>query len=92
MPYIVLALGLIIGLIALFRFFSKASPTQIKIFFRATIIVIYCAIMLFFALTGRIITALALLVLAIPFVIMYFKNKLKNKKDKEVNSDDQSSD
>ncbi len=85
MPYLILVIGALIGLYALFRFLTKAQPSQIKAFFRIVVIVIYCVIMLFFALTGRIIISIALVVLAIPFAISYFKgrNKKENKKDDE---------
>ena len=85
MPYLILVIGALIGLYALFRFLTKATPSQIKVFFRIVIIVIYCVIMLFFALTGRIIISISLVVLAIPFAIAYFKgkNKKEDKKDDE---------
>ncbi len=93
MPYLILIIGLLTGLYVLFRFLTKAKPQQIKTFFRIVIIVIYCAIMLYFALMGRIIVSIALLTLAIPFIISYFKGKIthKNKKqdnNKERNEDD----
>ncbi len=81
MPYLVLIIGTLIGLYALFLFFAKAQPNQIRAFFRIVIIIIYGIIMLFFALTGRIIISIALLVLAIPFAIAYFKNKENKKED-----------
>ena len=88
MPYLILVIGMIVGIYALMRFFSKASPKQIKSFIHIVIIVIYCMIMLFFALTGRIIISIALLTLVIPFSISYFKGKKKERKDKGDNDDD----
>ncbi len=83
MPYLILIIGLIIGIIALYRFFIKASPKQIRKLFLISIIVIYSAIMLFFALSGRIVISIGLLVLSVPFIISYYRNKNKDKnKDK----------
>ncbi len=76
MPYLILIIGIIIGIFALFRFFVKATPKQIRKFFQIAIITIYSAILLFFALSGRIIISIGLLLLAIPFIIAYFKNKI----------------
>ena len=86
MPYLVLALGLLIGMFALFRFFVNAKPEQIRDFIRASVVILYCGLLLFFAITGRIIISIALLVLAIPFVISYFRNKI-NKRDNNDNDE-----
>lgn len=75
MPYLVLVLGIIVGLYALYRFFIKASPEQIRNLIRYSVIIIYSLILLFFALTARIIISLALLLLSIPFIIAHFKGK-----------------
>lgn len=80
MPYIILGFGILAALFAFYRFFIKATPDQIKVFFRAAIIIIYSFVLLFFALIGRFIIALGLLLLSLPFVIIYFKNKLKQNK------------
>ncbi len=87
MPYLILIIGAIVGIYALLRFFAKASPSQIKSFIRIVVIIIYIVIMLFFAMTGRIIVSIALLTLAIPFAISYFKGKKKEEGDK--NDDDE---
>lgn len=75
MPYIVLGFGALIALYAFYRFFVKASPHQIKKFFRLIVLLVYVGILLFFAITGRVIVSLGLLLLCVPFVISYFKNK-----------------
>lgn len=88
MPYLILIIGLLVGIYALIRFFAKARPSQIRAFFRILIITIYFVILLFLALTGRIIISIALLILAIPFGISYLKGKmLSNKKD--IKKDDE---
>ncbi|PCI55992.1 MAG: hypothetical protein COB36_04140 [Alphaproteobacteria bacterium] len=85
MPYLILILGLIVGAYALYRFFIKATPEQVRSLIRYSIIIVYVLILLFFALTGRIIISLALLLLSIPFVIAHFKDKAQkdNKQDEE---------
>ena len=85
MPYLVLVLGLIVGVYALFRFFVKASPEQVRNLIRYSIIAVYILILLFFALTSRIIISIVLLLLCVPFVIAHFKAKTEedNKQDEE---------
>lgn len=84
MPYIVLILGIIVGLYALYRFLIKASPEQVRSLIRYSIIAVYILVLLFFALTGRIIISLVLLLLSVPFVIAHFKGK-KPKDDQQDN-------
>ncbi len=88
MPYLILALGIIASLYALYRFFIKASPEQIKNLLLCTISAIFCLILIFFALTGRIIISLALLLISIPFIISHFKSK-SAKKDNKKKQDDE---
>lgn len=81
MPYLVLILGIIIGLYALYRFFIKASPEQVRNLIHYTIVTLFCLVLIFFALTSRIIISLALLTLSIPFIISHLKGKTKSKKE-----------
>jgi len=87
MPYLILVIGLMVGVYALIRFFAKAEPKQIRTFFRISIIAIHLMILLFFALTGRVAISIALFVLAIPFIIPYFKKKILSD-NKENKSDE----
>ncbi len=73
MHYLILVIGIMVGLYALYRFFIKAEVSAIRTFFRICIIIIYAIILLFFAMTGRMIVSLGLLILGIPFAIGYFK-------------------
>lgn len=75
MHYIVLIIGILVGVYALYRFFIKAEVSAIRTFFRICITIIYAIILLFFAMTGRMIVSLGLLLLGIPFAIGYFKEK-----------------
>lgn len=81
MPYLVLAIGLLVGIFALYRFFINAPVEAIRTFFRTCIIIAYVAVMLFFAMTGRIYVSLGLLLLCIPFVISAYKAKKKDRSD-----------
>ncbi len=85
MPYLVLILGVIAGLYALYKFFIKASPEQVRSLILYSVIVLYVLILLFFAITGRIIISIVLLLLSVPFVIAHFKGKAQkdNEQDEE---------
>lgn len=60
MPYVLLILGLIIGLYALYRFFLKANVRQIKSLFLAALLLVLCVALFYMAVSGRLIAALAL--------------------------------
>lgn len=79
MPYILLFFGLLASLYALYRFFIRASVDQIKILFGVIALFLYAFVLLYFALSGRIIISLGLLLLCIPFVIAHYRGKMKNK-------------
>ncbi|MGH1403579.1 MAG: hypothetical protein ACRBDL_05000 [Alphaproteobacteria bacterium] len=82
MPYLIFLFGILASLYALYRFFLKANPDQIKKLFRTAIILCYGIIMLYFALIGRMIISLTLLILFIPFVISHYREKLRDQKQK----------
>lgn len=73
MPYILLILGLLIGGFALLRFFSKASVEQIKLFFRICLLIVYGFVLLYFAMTGRIVIAIGIFVLSLPILLSYYR-------------------
>jgi len=75
MPYLLLALGLIIGGYALFRFFMRANVQQIKAFFMVAISFAIIIAIFVMAVTGRLPAALALVVGLAPFVPRFFKAK-----------------
>ncbi len=75
MPYLILAIGLIIGVFGLYRFLINAPVEAVRTFFRICIIIVYVAVMLFFAMTGRIFVSIGLLLLTLPFVLSYYKEK-----------------
>jgi len=75
MPYLVLAIGVLIGLYALYRFFMKADIKQIKALFLTSVIVVLSLALFFMAITGRLPAALALLAAITPFAIGLWKIK-----------------
>ena len=88
MPYLISVIGVLIGLFALYRFFIKASPRQIRLFFLICILTIFGTILLYFTLTGRILISIGLLVLAIPYVIMYFKGEMRSAKERKKHEEE----
>jgi hypothetical protein len=73
MPYLLLAIGLLIGLYALYRFFLNADVRQIKALFLAALLAVLCVALFYMALTGRLAAALALMVAAAPIMLGIFK-------------------
>ena len=53
MPYLILALGVALGLYALYRFFLSATVHQIKAFFLTAVIVVLSLALFVMAITGR---------------------------------------
>ena len=77
MPYIILIIGVLIGLYALYRFFLSASVDQIKALFITAIFVVVCVAMFFLALTGRFGSAVAVLLVAAPIFWPLIKHHLR---------------
>lgn len=75
MPYLLLVIGLIIGVYALYRFFLNANVRQIKAFFASALTAIFGIALIYLALTGKLIAALVGAVGLIPVVIKWFKAK-----------------
>lgn len=78
MPYLILAIGLLIGLIALYRFFMRANVAQIKALFLTAGISAVVIAAFFLAVTGRLPAALALGGAMVPVVIGYLRSKGTN--------------
>ena len=73
MPYLLLALGLLIGVFSLYRFFINAEVKQIKAFFLSVFALAVCVALLVMALTGRLAAALGIFVVLLPFAAPYLK-------------------
>jgi len=82
MPYVLLALGALIGLYGLYRFFINATPKQVIAMVLAVVTGILAIALLLLALTGRLPAAMGLLAMLWPLGIGYYKNRAaqKNKK------------
>lgn len=85
MPYLILIIGLIIGAVALYMWFLNAETDKVKNAIRGVALAFYALILIFFAVTGRIIVSILLLVIAFPFLLAYIRDKKALDKD----SDDQ---
>ena len=87
MPYVLLALGLLIGAYALYRFFINANTRQIKALFLTAAIATLVVALFYMALTGKLAAALGLGAAIIPFVIAGLRER-KNQKDLPPEDDD----
>ena len=81
MPYILLILGIFIGVYALYRFFLSAQPHQIIAFFQMSVVFVLCGSLIILALTGRLPTALGFIAAMTPFVLAWWQNKNRSEQD-----------
>lgn len=77
MPLLLLVAALLVALYAFMRFVSNASIETIKTVFGYIFIVFFCLILLFFAVTGRIIVSLALAVIIAPIIYTIWRKSRK---------------
>ena len=84
MPYLILVIGLFIGLVVLYRFFLTAELKQIKALFLTAGLLVFCLAVLYLSLTGRLPAALALIAAAFPFALSFW-NKTRQKKEAPIN-------
>lgn len=75
MPYILLLIGAVIALAALYRFFLKADARQIKAMFLSVIAVAIGLAALALAVTGRLPVAIAILTALWPVGVAWFRNR-----------------
>ena len=75
MPYLILALGILVGLYPLFRFFVNANVHQVKSFLFIASTTAFGLSLLFLAVTGRFLAALVILAACIPLAISYLRHK-----------------
>lgn len=87
MPYLILIIGLIVAIFAFYRFMIVATPAQIKTFMRCVVAGIYLIIALYFALTGRVIIAIGILLLSLPFIFKYYRAKIKASHNKKTDDE-----
>ncbi len=88
MPYVLLALGLLVGAYALYRFFINANTQQIKALFLTAAIATLVIALFYMALTGKLAAALGLGAAIIPFVIAGLRDRKKGKELPPEDKDD----
>lgn len=81
MPYLLLVIGLLVGLYALYRFFMKANVEQIKSFLFAAITLVLCLALFILAITGRLPAAIAIVVAMWPIALGWWKMKSRQKQE-----------
>ncbi len=80
MHYILLGIGLLLGLYGLYRFFLSATPKQIATLFVVALLTALCAALFVMAVTGRLPAALALVAALWPFVMAYWHRRHRQQK------------
>ncbi len=73
MPYLFLAIGILLGLYTLYRFLLRANTHQIKALLLSIVILVLIAALFFMAITGRLPAAIALLVAIYPFALSLWR-------------------
>lgn len=77
MPYLLLLIGLILGIYALYRFFLTADIDQIKSLILAAFTITVCLALFILAVTGRLPAAIALISAMAPFAVAYYAKRMK---------------
>lgn len=79
MPYLLLVLGLLIGIFALYKFFLRANVEQIKAFILSSVTLTICLALFILSVTGRLPAAIAIVSAAAPFAIAFINTKRKRR-------------
>lgn len=79
MPYLLIGLGLLLGLYGLYRFFMIASPRQMRVMIFAVLTGALALALFLLAFTGRLPVALAALSALWPIGIALYRRKLHAK-------------
>ena len=87
MPYLLLIVGCLIGLYALYRFFVNADIVQIKGFFLLAIAVVLCSSLFVLAVTGRLPAAIALLSAVAPLAVGWWRARTQEEEEALSNFD-----
>lgn len=75
MPYVLLVIGVALGLFGLYKFFVSAKPKQIAAFLGASVFFILTLALFFMAVTGRLPAAIALVIAIWPLALAWWKAK-----------------
>jgi hypothetical protein len=85
MPYLLLVIGLILGIFAMYRFFLRAEVREIKALVLAVLIITICMALFVLAVTGRLPAAIAIVAALSPFIIGWFtKRRRASAYDRQV--------
>lgn len=77
MPYLLLFIGLLIGIFALYRFFINADVDQIKSLILSAFTVTVCLALFILAVTGRLPAAIAVVSAIAPFAVAFYTKRKK---------------
>lgn len=77
MPYLLLVIGLLIGIYALSRFFVKADVDDIKALILSAFTITICVALFVLAVTGRLPAAIALVAALAPFIVAFYTKKMR---------------
>ena len=80
MPYVLLAIAILIGAYGLYRFFMSASVQQIKSLFLVLIALVMVVSLFFLAFTGRLATALGLMAAGTPLALGWLRTRSQRRK------------
>lgn len=91
MPYLLLGIGVLIGLYGLYRFFLVATARQVIALFAIGSFLAVCIALFFLAVTGRLPAAIGLVAGLAPFVLAWHQHRAKRTKANENNENAASS-
>lgn len=78
MPFVIIFAGAVLAIFALYRYFLKATPHQIKTLFLSVAAIAIGLGAFFLAVTGRLPAAIAILAVLCPLAISYLKSRRHN--------------
>lgn len=84
MPYVLLAIAVLLGAYGLYRFFLSANVQQIKSLFLVLIALVMAVSLFFLAITGRLATALGLMAAATPLALGYMRTVSQRRKREQT--------
>lgn len=87
MPYVLLAIGGLIGIFALYRFLLTATPKQVGMLVLSIGMVVLSSALFFLAVTGRLPAALGVIAAMVPLVLSWWQAQRKTSVPKGQMSD-----
>lgn len=83
MHFLILGIGVLLGIYGLYRFFLSASVRQIGVLFMVGGFIAVCAALFFLAVTGRLPAALGLLAALWPLLISVWHRRRKHRQTQD---------